>query len=300
MVLENGYKPVINQRLGPIIYIMRHFNRVKFRLLILYCLALYNPTVNSQELIESKAYFSLGLAALFPMEAHFTDSGRADSGIAKLYGSPRVFTNGDFDAGIEWRVGTGYRFTPGLRAQVEFGMTNGFDFRGNANYQRSGERQPSEAKLDTRQFLFAGFYDFPSWRVGDSLRIQPYLGAGAGITDYDLKDFIQRFPAPENPDGYLRRGADGEIPLTRLPSGSGQEFTYMVTTGVVIPMTKRTRLDLSYRYTDAGVIKTDVGDITIVRYGQDGSRREDLLIEIDKTAAEMKTHALLATFRFEF
>ena len=74
----------------------------------------------------------------------------------------------------------------------------------------------------------------------------------------------------------------------------------MVTTGVVIPMTKRTRLDLSYRYTDAGEIKTDVGDITIVRYGQDGSRRENLLIEIDKTAAEMKTHALLATFRFEF
>ena len=273
---------------------------MKIRLLVLYCLAMYSMTANSQERVESKAYFSLGLAALFAMETRFTDTRRPDSGIAKLYGSPRVFTEGDFDTGIEWRVATGYRFTPGLRVQVEFGMTNGFDFRGNANYQRSGERQPSEAKLDMRQFLFAGFYDFPSWRVGDSLRIQPYLGTGTGITDYALKDFIQRFRAPENPDGYLRRGAGGEVPLTHLPPGSGQKLTYMVTTGVVIPVTKRTRLDLSYRYTDAGEIKTDVGDITIVRYWQDGSRREDLLIEIDKTVAELKTHALLATFRFDF
>ena len=69
---------------------------------------------------------------------------------------------------------------------------------------------------------------------------------------------------------------------------------------MVIPVTARTRLDLSYRYTDAGDITTDVGNITVERYRQDGSRREDLLIQIDKTKAELKTHALLAMFRFEF
>ena len=269
-------------------------------LLILYCLATYSLTANSEELPENRAYFSLGLGAVFAEETRFTDSGRAASGIAKLYGSPDVFTDGDFDTGIQWRAGMGYRFTPALRAQVEFVMANGLDYRGNANYRRSGARQPSEAELDTRQFLFAGFYDFPSWEVGGNLRVQPYLGAGAGITDYDLEDFVQQFPAPDNPHGYLRRGANGEIPLTRLPPGSGQEFTWMVSAGVVIPVTKRTRLDLSYRYTDAGTITTDVGDITIERYRQDGSRREDLLIEIDKTVADLKAHGLLATFRFEF
>lgn len=279
---------------------MKRLNRVKARLLVLYCLTVYSLTANSEELPENRAYFSLGLGAVFPEGTRFTDSGRADSGIAKLYGSPDIFTDGDFDTGIEWRAGMGYRFTPALRAQVEFGIANGLDYRGNANYRRSGGRQPSEAELDTRQFLLAGFYDFPSWEVGGNLRVQPYLGAGAGITDYDLEDFVQRFPAPDNPLGYLRRGANGEIPLTRLPPGSGQEFTWMVTAGVVIPMTKRTRLDLSYRYTDAGEITTDVGDITIERYRQDGSRREDLLVEIDKTVADLKTHGLLATFRFDF
>ena len=279
---------------------MRRFNRVTTRLLILYCLAAYSLTANSEGLLGNKAYFSFGLAAVFPEETRFTDGGQADSGIAKLYGSPDTFTDGDFDTGIQWRAGMGYRFTPSLRAQVEIGMSNGLDYRGNANYRRSGARQPSEAELDMRQLLLAGFYDFPSWKVSRSLWIQPYLGAGAGITDYDLADFVQRFPAPDDPHGYLRGGANGEIPLTRLPPGEGQEFTWMVSAGVVIPVTARTRLDLSYRYTDAGDITTDVGDITIERYRQDGSRRDDLLIQIDKTKAELKTHALLAMFRFEF
>ena len=273
---------------------------MKSRLSVLYCLIVCSMSANAEELLENKAYFSLGLGAVFSEAARFTDGGRADSGIAKLYGSPDVFTDGDFDTGIQWRAGMGYRFTRALRAQVEFGMSDGLDYRGNANYRRSGARQPSEAELDTRQLLFAGFYDFPSWKAAGSLRIQPYLGAGAGITDYDLEDFVQQFPVPDDPQGYLRRGANGEIPLTRLPPGSGQEFTWMVTAGVVIPVTKRTRLDLSYRYTDAGEITTDVGDIIIERYRQDGSRRDDLLVEIDKTVADLKTHALLAAFRFEF
>ena len=273
---------------------------MKARLLVLYCLVLCSLPANGEDRPGNKAYFSVGLAAVFPGETRFADSGRADSGLAKLYGSPDIFTDGDFDAGIQWRAAMGYRFTPALRAQVEFGMANGLDYRGNANYRRSGARQPSAAELDTRQFLFAGFYDFPSWKAAGSLRMQPYLGAGAGITDYGLEDFIQRFPAPDNPHGYLRRGADGEIPLTRLPPGEGQEFTWMVSAGVVIPVTKRTCLDVSYRYTDAGETATGVGDITIERYRRDGSRREDLLVEIDRTVAALKTHALLVLFRFDF
>ena len=273
---------------------------MKARLWVLYCLVVCSLPANSEDLPGNKAYFSVGLAAVFPGDTRFTDSGRADSGVAKLYGSPEFFTDGDFDAGIQWRAAMGYRFTPALRAQVEFGMANGLDYRGNANYRRSGARQPSAAALDTRQFLFAGFHDFPSWQAAGSLRMQPYLGAGAGITDYDLEDFIQRFPAPDDPRGYLRRGAHGEIPVTRLPSGAGQEFTWMVSAGVVIPVTKRTTLDVSYRYTDAGQITTGVGDITIERYRQDGSRREDLLVKVDRTVAELKTHALLALFRFDF
>ena len=73
----------------------------------------------------------------------------------------------------------------------------------------------------------------------------------------------------------------------------------MLTAGIAIAVGGRTHLDLSYRYTDAGKIRTDVGDIAIVRYGEDGARRE-IPVRIDETSAAHRTHALLAALRFEF
>ena len=266
--------------------------------LALCSLMLFNSTANSEEFSIYRAYFNIGLAHIFPAEARFVDAKNAGSNLSPLYGNPDQFTDGEF-TGTQFRVGVGYRFFSSLRGQVEFSTTGNLDFKGNANYARSGDRQPSVAKINMRQLLLAGFYDFPEWKVVRDIQLQPYLGAGMGYSNYRLKDFVQHFPEPDNRTGYLRRGANGEIPFTRLPEGSGQEFTYMLTTGVVIPVTKRMKLDLSYRYTDAGEIRTDVGDITIVRYREDGSRRE-FPVKIDETVADFKTYALLATLRFYF
>ena len=266
--------------------------------LALCSLMLFNSTANSEEFSMNGTYFNIGLAHIFPAKARFVDAEKAGSGLPALYGNPNRFSDGEF-TGAQLRVGVGYRFSESLRAQLEFATAGNLDFKGNTNYARSGDRQPSIAKLETRQLLLSGFYDFPPWKVISDLRIQSYLGVGMGYSNYRLKDFVQQFPDPDNPKGYLRRGANGEIPFTRLPEGSGQEFTYMLTTGLVIPVSNRMKLDLSYRYTDAGEIKTDVGDITIVRYREDGSRRE-IPVKIDETVADFKTHALLATLRFYF
>ena len=73
----------------------------------------------------------------------------------------------------------------------------------------------------------------------------------------------------------------------------------MLTAGIAIPIGGSTHLDLSYRYTDLGEIRTDVGDIAIVRYREDGARRE-IPVRIDETAADHRTHALLVGLRVEF
>ena len=39
----------------------------------------------------------------------------------------------------------------------------------------------------------------------------------------------------------------------------------MVTAGVATPLSSRIHLDLSYRSTDAGELRTDIGDIDVVR-----------------------------------
>ncbi|MCY4560037.1 MAG: hypothetical protein OXF79_27495, partial [Chloroflexi bacterium] len=211
-------------------------------------------------------------------------------------------------AGVGARpVGVGGGFPPGaaprlpyrLRAQLEFGMARGLGWRGNTNYRASGARQPSAARLDTWQLLLAGFHDLPGWDIAPGRRAQPFLGAGLGITGYRLGGYVQRFPEPDDPQGSLRRGPGGEIPFTAVPGGSGRNFTWMLTTGIAITVSGNIHLELSYRYTDAGEIRTDVGDIAIVRYREDGARRE-IPARINETTADHRTHSLLAALRFEF
>ena len=169
---------------------------------------------------------------------------------------------------------------------------------GNTNYRNTGARQPSEARLNTRQFLLTGFFDFPGRKIASDRALRPFVGVGVGLTSYRLRDYVQRFPEPDNPDGYLRRGPGGEIPFTGLPGGSGRNRTWMLAAGVGLQLRENIHLDLSYRYTDTGDIQTDVGDITIVRYRVDGTRRETR-VRINETSTDFRTHSLLVTLRFD-
>ena len=240
-------------------------------------------------------YLSLGMALVRSKDTRFVDG--EDAGHAALYGDEGIFDTGAVDDGPHFQVAAGVRLPSELRAQLEFGLTRALDWRGNTNYRYSGEHQPSDARLATRQLLLAGFHDFPGWELAPGRRVRPFLGAGLGVTDYRLSDYVQRFPEPDAPS--LRRGPGGEIPFTALPAGSGRNFTWMLTAGIAIPISGSKHLDLSYRYTDAGEIQTDVGDIAIVRYREDGTRRE-IPVTINETSADHRTHSLLVTLRFDF
>ena len=242
-------------------------------------------------------YLSLGMALVRSKDTRFVDG--EDAGHAALYGNEDTFDAGAVDNGLQLHVAAGVRLPSEIRAQLEFGLARALDWRGNTNYRNSGERQPSEARLDTRQLLLAGFHDFPGWALASGRRVRPFLGAGLGVTDYRLSGYVQRFPEPDDPSGYLRRGPGGEIPFTALPRGDGRNFTWMLAAGVAIPIRDGIHLDLSYRYTDAGEIRTDTGDIAIVRYREDGTRRE-IPVPINETSADHTTHSLLVTLRFDF
>lgn len=246
---------------------------------------------------ERGAYVNIGLAVQAPQDARFADG--ADDGHAPLYGRPELFTSGEFGTAFLSHIAAGYRFMPRLRFQVEIGMARQREYRGTANYAGAGAFQPSSADLGTRQLLAAGFYDVAVWRIGPVLRIEPYVGAGAGFTYYRLDNFVQRFPDPDDAAGYLRRGAADEVPFTDLPAGSGRSATGMVTAGLAVPVGGRVRFDLAYRYTDAGSVGTAAGgDILIVRYNR--GYRSEVEVPINETAADFRTHAMLATLRVDF
>lgn len=259
--------------------------------------ALYVPTAQAQAPAERGPYVGIGLAVLAPERARFVDG--VDAGHAYLYGGDDLFTAGDFGTAPLWYVAAGVRATSRLRTQVEFNMVRQLAYRGTANYAASGTFQPSTATLRARQLLVAGMYDLATWRIGPVLQVEAYVGGGAGFTAYDLDNFVQQFPDPDNPAGYLQRGPAGEVPLTRLPAGSGRTATGMLTAGVAMPVAGRARLDVGYRYTDAGVVGTLAGgDILIVRYNR--GHRSEVTVPINATIADFKTHAVLAHLRVEF
>ena len=241
-------------------------------------------------------YVTMGIAAVRSSGARFVDG--ADAGHAALYGSRNTFDAGAFDAGFTIDVAAGVRLGSALRAQLEFGVAGALNYRGNTNYRNAGAHQPSEAELDLSQAFLIGFYEFPDWEFSSSRTVTPFLGAGAGVTTYRLSGYVQRFPDPENPLGSLRAGPGGEIPFTAVPDGRGRNPSWMLTGGVSIPIREKFQLDLAYRYTDAGTIRTHTGDIAIVRYREEGTRRQ-FQVPINETTAKLQTHALLMTLRFD-
>ena len=242
-------------------------------------------------------YLSVGMGMGRSRDIRFVDGN--DFGYAALYGSTDRFDAGAIDPGMQAYVAAGVRTPSGLRVQLEAGLARALDYGGNTNYRNAGKRQPSEAELDAWQLLIAGLHDFPGWEVVPGYAALPFVGAGAGVTGYRLSGYVQRFPDPDNPNGYLRRGHSGEVPFTTIPGGGGRNFTWLLTAGIAIPVREGIHLDLSYRYTDAGEIRTEAGDIAVVRYRDDGSRRE-ILVPINETSAEFRAHSLLVTLRFEF
>ena len=244
---------------------------------------------------ETVPYVGVGMAVIRSEGSRFTNG--EDSGHGTLYGGR------DFDAGKvsgpAAQLAAGVRLPSGLRTQLEFGVARSISWQGNANYRNSAARQPSAAALDFRQLLMVGLYDFPGWEFVPGRALRPFLGIGAGITDYRLSDYVQRFPDPDDPDGYLRRGSGGAIPYTGVPGGSGRNFTWMLTAGVGLPLQKNTYLDFGYRFTNAGRIRTDVGNLDLVRFTESGMQREFGAITVNETAAEFRTHSLHISLRFE-
>ena len=183
--------------------------------LALCSLMLFNSTANSEEFIIYRAYFNIGLAHIFPAEARFIDAKKAGSGLPALYGNDE-FTDGEF-TGAQLRVGVGYRFSESLRAQLEFATAGNLDFKGNTNYARAGDRQPSIAKLETRQLLLSGFYDFPPWKVISDLRIRSLSWSGDGLQQLQTERLRSILPRTRKPEWLSTPGCQWRNPVYPSP-----------------------------------------------------------------------------------
>ena len=225
--------------------------------------------------IAGDLYLRVGLGLEQPENATFTDIDCASTSPAALYGcgtgrdgAPHR-SHGDFGTVPALELGLGYpNGTVRLEALVEFRPK--FSFEGRANFLTAERRQSVQADLSTVSGMLAGFVDFP-----ESGKTTPFVGVGIGAVHTRIGQMSMNFP----------------VTTTIVPGADRVDLAWMVTAGVGIALSERTTLDLAWRYTDLGEIRTGQGEGRVV--WPDGPRPLDLA----PTRARLGGHGFRVSLR---
>ncbi|MCX5968815.1 MAG: outer membrane beta-barrel protein [Cyanobacteria bacterium] len=171
----------------------------------------------------------------------------------------------------------GYRFTSWLRAEALLSWRPQLAFRGQSNFLGAGPSQPVNGAVESLAAFGVAYVDLP--RIAG---VRPFLGAGIGAAHNQLDGVTYRFPS-------IAANA-----TTTTASGSSSGFAYLLTAGVAVPLSERLSLDLAYRFSDLGQVRSRSGSATIVR--PRGTRS----LTIAGTEAALQTQGLQVSLRYAF
>ena len=237
------------------------------------------------EATDRSGYYFRGALALDRTEAvEFRDEDCASQSPAALYGcgtgNDGEPLHGLVDSGstVGFEAGFGRVVTPGLRLEGLVHYRPGVSLDGEANFVQTQARQDISTELSAYGALVAAYLDIP-WL--DPVYGIPFLGAGLGASRIDVKETRMTFTRTS----------------TLVPGGRTTDFTWMVTAGIGMPLTGRVTLDVAWRYTDYGRVRTEAGRGAIV--WRDGSR-EPLELDLAPTRGRLRTHGVVMGLRYAF
>ena len=232
-------------------------------------------------------YIRGGLGLERPTDTVFTDRDCASTTPAALYGCG---VGGD---GAPYRSRGGFATAPALEAGVGYvaGSAARFEFlveyrpslafEGRANFLAPDRRQSVAADLSTISAMLAVYVDLPGLGLPRIGPFAPFAGAGAGVVRTRIGETRMMFPRT----------------TTIVPGARGTDFAWMATAGVATALNERTTLDLAWRYTDLGTVRTGRGEGRVV--WRDGSR-EPLPRDLAATRAKLESHGLRLSLRYAF
>ena len=171
----------------------------------------------------------------------------------------------------------GYRFTSWLRAEALLSWRPQLAYSGQSNFLGAGASQPVNGAVDSLAGFAVAYVDLP--RIAG---VRPFLGAGIGGARNHLDGVTYRFPS-------IAAKAS-----TTTAAGSSSGFAYLLTAGVAVPLSERLSLDLAYRFSDLGQVRSRSGSATIVR--PRGTRS----LTIAGTEADLQTQGLQVSLRYAF
>ena len=215
--------------------------------------------------------------------ASFTDIDCNSEVPAALYGCgsrdgvPRQ-SAGDFGKISVIEAGLGYASGP-TRLEFLLEYRPQFDFEGRANFLSPDRRQSVMAELSSISGLLAGFVDFSGPELPGTVPITPFIGAGVGVVRTEIGTTSMTFPTT----------------TTILPGESRSGLAWMLTAGVAVPLNEKVILDLGWRYSDLGEVRTGTGGGRVV--WRDGSR-DPLPLDIAPTRTRLKGHGLRLSLRY--
>ena len=221
-----------------------------------------------------------------PGKAVFTDTDCSSTVPAALYGcgtggdGAPYRSAGKFGTVPAVEFGLGYAAgAVRLEALVEYRPD--FTFDGRANFLAPDRRQDVSAELSSVSGMLAGFVDLVALGLPKPGPFAPFIGAGVGIAHTRIGKTTMTFPAT----------------TTTVPGGSRTGPAWMATAGAAVALGERLTLDLAWRYSDLGEVRTPRGPGRVV--WRDGSR-EPLPLDLAPTGAELKGHGVRLSLRYAF
>ena len=231
-------------------------------------------------------YLRGGLGVDWPGNTAFTDIDCASTAPAALYGcgtgddGAPYRSVGDFGTVPAIELGLGYVAGP-ARFELLVEYRPHFSFKGRANFLAPGTREEVRANLSSVSGMLAGFVDLAGLGLPKPGPFAPFVGAGVGVVHTRIGKTTMTFPTT----------------TTTVPGGNRTGLAWMVTAGVGMAVGERVILDLAWRYTDLGKVRTDRGPGRVV--WRDGSR-EPLPLNLAPTEARLRGHGIRLSLRYAF
>ena len=231
-------------------------------------------------------YLRLGAGSDWPKANGFSDNNCSNLQPPALFGcgtgnnGQALGASGSFEPAAVIDTAAGYRFNSWLRAEALLSWRPELEFSGQSNFLGlAGANQPVTGSASSVAGFGVAYVDLP--KVG---RVRPFLGAGLGVARNSLSSVSYRFP------GIAANAA------TVTPDGSSSGLAYLLTAGISIPLNKRLDLDLAYRFSDLGKVRTSSGQAGLSRptlpAGTD--------IPIGGTQAALQAHGVQLSLRYSF
>lgn len=188
-------------------------------------------------------------------------------------------SKGSFDPFQSIEIGLGLGTLSNIRVEFLLDYQTSAVFNGNTNFLATGSQQSVMAELSSVSTSFVGYRDFPNLSLLGPRKAVPYIGVGFGYSHNRIGTTTMTFP----------------VTTTTVPGANETSLTWLVSLGVTMELSTRTKLDLGVRYMDRSKLRTGLGQGVVTWRNL---ARGPLPLYLGRTEAKLRGYSLRLSLLF--